>query len=175
MWPTMPTPLVLLTLAVVASRTARGQDSTQCAVTDKDSPLFLNNDGLNACQQYQRLRRQCEPSYTVPRLNTASGSPPDTCSSQGQACCCNNIAFNLAMLCLSCQTGDHPFAPAGTYKEYLNGCSPELTYKLDAAVQAKVCNTGPSLLRWQYNMLEPDGSWNYTQIQGVRCATRGIY
>ncbi|KAF9067649.1 hypothetical protein BDP27DRAFT_1448942 [Rhodocollybia butyracea] len=76
------------------------------------------------------------------RTNLETNAPPDVCNEQSADCCCNSIAFALAMLCLNCQhnigTGAGYDAGAGAYGLYLRApttCSPVKNQTLPASVQ----------------------------------------
>ncbi|KAH7106179.1 hypothetical protein BKA62DRAFT_826549 [Auriculariales sp. MPI-PUGE-AT-0066] len=150
--------LIMPSLLAIRSVLAQ-QNATVCANAAVTGDWF-NSHGLNPCQQYQQLRQHCEPTYEVGMMKETivKDQAPDVCKS---GCCCNTVAFNLAMMCLSCQTGTEVNALKDAYAAYLGTCSPSFTAELPANVQRKVCAQGPQLKRWVYETKFVDGSWVY--------------
>ncbi|KAH7092709.1 hypothetical protein BKA62DRAFT_723351 [Auriculariales sp. MPI-PUGE-AT-0066] len=137
--------------------------NTKCK--DPSVTWWNNQDGLNPCEQYAALRKNCDSGYEVPVLNP--NTPPDQCLSQNKSCCCNSVAFSLSMLCLQCQqgvgsgrSGDTGIdAGTGAYQQYLNGCPSPTKKALPPLVQTAVCNSGLKLLAYEYDFSWDTGDW----------------
>ncbi|KAF8602028.1 hypothetical protein BDV93DRAFT_219486 [Ceratobasidium sp. AG-I] len=119
---------------------------------------------------YERLRQTCSPSYQVGDMGPTP--PGDTCKDVVSACCCNSIAFALAMLCLNCQyangtTWGHDGATdaaAGRYGQYLNSCGPVTNQSLPNTTQTAVCNQGIKIPSYLYTLFWGNGptmNWFY--------------
>ncbi|EJD41788.1 hypothetical protein AURDEDRAFT_169223 [Auricularia subglabra TFB-10046 SS5] len=163
-----PLPLVSLLSALVATaQTARAAPDSTLKCFDT-SITWYNSHDKNPCQQFQELMLQCDSDFKVPRMSIPAGNnAPTICSPEMSACCCNSVAFSLAMACLNCQTGGDANrngynGPPQTFNHYLNACSPVGMNSLNTSIQEKVCTTGPILQRWAYELNNRDGSWNYT-------------
>ncbi|EJD37136.1 hypothetical protein AURDEDRAFT_173770 [Auricularia subglabra TFB-10046 SS5] len=135
------------------------------AQADPSITWWNNKDGLNPCQQYEALRRICKNTYEAPVMYNKL--PPDQCDSPIHDCCCNSVAFNLAMLCLNCQKGELSGregdpgydAPPGTYQAFLDACGTPTNRSLPRLTQRAVCNTGLDLPKFLYDVWWQDGSW----------------
>ncbi|KAG7087213.1 hypothetical protein E1B28_013193 [Marasmius oreades] len=137
---------------------------------------YTSNVGETPCMTYQRLRRICNNDFQLGLVDFDSlpeSNPESMCSDQIADCCCNHIAFNLGMLCISCQRGlgdGNGFnARPGTYQRYLTGqhtdgtfCSPHTNETLKDSVEAGVCGQGMKMI---YDLYDGgnwvDGSWFY--------------
>ncbi|KAH7097701.1 hypothetical protein BKA62DRAFT_833077 [Auriculariales sp. MPI-PUGE-AT-0066] len=147
----------------------RQTDTGNTTCLDRSVTWYNNEGGLNPCQQYEKLRQICQPSFLMPKIqrpiNTAQ--PPTTCDSQFPDCCCNSVAFNLAMTCAACQAGDGSGrsgdlgtdAPAGTYQAFLGDCIRSSVNKtLPEVTQQAVCNKKLDLPAYPYNVFWADGA-----------------
>lgn len=163
----MPLPLVSLLSTLVATRIARAAPDSTLKCFDT-SITWYNSHEKNPCQQFQQLMQQCDSDFKVPRMSIPAGNnAPTVCRPELSACCCNSVAFSLAMACLNCQTGGDANrngynGPPQTFNHYLNACSPVGMNSLNMSIQEKVCASGPVLQRWAYELNNSDGSWNYT-------------
>ncbi|KAJ3719292.1 hypothetical protein EV361DRAFT_947354 [Lentinula raphanica] len=156
--------LALLSTFIVG---AYSEGNVTCSGSAMD--WYTNQVGETACKTYERLRQICNSNFEVGVMNTAF--PPDTCDEQVSDCCCNSIAYALAMLCLNCQQniggGSGYDAPAGDYFLYLQGsrpngtCSPVKNQTLPTAIQSAVCNEEVKLFDSLYSLFWTDGSWYY--------------
>ncbi|KAJ7366245.1 hypothetical protein DFH08DRAFT_833785 [Mycena albidolilacea] len=148
-----------------------GQDHTSCSGAQMD--WYTGVVGETPCRTYERLRQICNAEYQVGQMN--SSLPPDFCTDQKSACCCNSIAFTLSMLCLNCQapigTGSGYDAPAGTLQNYLNAsidgthkshCYVPTYQNFTTDIQTAVCNQNMKILDDMYTVAWRDGSW-YTR------------
>ncbi|KAJ7167201.1 hypothetical protein C8R43DRAFT_1121640 [Mycena crocata] len=165
---------------------AAAQDNLACKGTGMN--WYTSMVGETPCQTYQKLRQICNSQFTVGVMNP--NTPPDFCTDQVSTCCCNNIAFSLAMLCLkyapypfssqskpnltdtrSCQqdigTGSGLDAGVGAYQIYLNGstgtqsCANPQSGKLPNDIQTAACNQKIKINNDIYTNGWPDGSWFY--------------
>ncbi|KAH7103440.1 hypothetical protein BKA62DRAFT_61441 [Auriculariales sp. MPI-PUGE-AT-0066] len=158
-----------LVLALPAmAHIARAISYTTCK--DPSVTWYNNADGLNPCQQYEKLRQLCDPRYEVPQISVST--PGNTCDSQRKDCCCNSVAFSLSMLCLNCQQGFDEYtngidAGKTAYGIYLNSCGPGTNETLPEIVQAAVCNQGIKLNTFNFKPFWPEGDWYYRFTEGV--------
>ncbi|KAF5341464.1 hypothetical protein D9758_013947 [Tetrapyrgos nigripes] len=160
----LPFPLVLSFFITVfcSLLSVIAEGNVQCA--DGGLDWYTNVVGETPCKTYERLRQICDPQYEVGRLNR--NTPPDICK-RGHECCCNSISFGLSMLCLSCQQGfSHDptglDAVNGTYKTYLNNCSPVTNKSFTDDIQAAVCKNNIKIFDDMYDRIFwDDGSWFY--------------
>ncbi|KAF9260517.1 hypothetical protein L218DRAFT_1079308 [Marasmius fiardii PR-910] len=146
---------------------AQGLGTASCKDTGLD--WYIRKIGETPCRTYERLRQICNSNFRVGTLNT--NTPPDFCDEQVANCCCNNIAFSLSMLCLTCQqglgtAGNGIDAGQGAYQDYLTAtrksgfCSPQTNKTLPSDVQSAVCNQNISIYDDLYTFsFWSDGSW----------------
>ncbi|KAF9254458.1 hypothetical protein L218DRAFT_493490 [Marasmius fiardii PR-910] len=144
--------------------------SERCS--DAGLDWYNNAVGETPCQTYERLRRICNPSYTVPE-SLKDAEPQDRCTDPNAECCCNNIAFSLRMLCFTCQMGlgEYGFgvdAQKGTYQMYLaqgsneGECEPQSFQALPMTVQEEACSRNMRIFRGLYDgTFWKEGSWFY--------------
>ncbi|KAF9256807.1 hypothetical protein L218DRAFT_965960 [Marasmius fiardii PR-910] len=148
---------------------AQGIGTSKCNDTGLD--WYTGKVGETPCRTYERLRQICNSNFRVGQMNP--NTPPDFCNEQVAGCCCNNIAFSLAMLCLTCQqgvgtAGNGIDAGVGAYQLYLTGdrtngfCQPQTNKSLPADVQSAVCNQNINIYDDLYNIMWDDGQWFYT-------------
>ncbi|KAJ8093882.1 hypothetical protein PM082_009749 [Marasmius tenuissimus] len=145
--------------------------TTQCKDTGLD--WYISGVGETPCKTYERLRQICNSNYRVGNLkvgniNVTQTTPPDTCNEEVASCCCNNIAFSLSMLCLTCQqglgTGSGINAGAGVYQAYLEAnrgggfCYPQVNKTLPADIQSAVCNQDIKIYDDLYSIFWDDGA-----------------
>ncbi|KAI3612571.1 hypothetical protein WG66_010057, partial [Moniliophthora roreri] len=109
--------------------------------------------------------------FRVGTLGLRPSTPrvPDVCDDTRAECCCNNIAFSLSMLCLTCQrgVGAQGFgsdAAPGTYQGYLSGdsdafCQPQVNRTLPDNVQSSVCQGNIKIYDDLYQIMWNDGAW----------------
>ncbi|ESK85405.1 hypothetical protein Moror_5909 [Moniliophthora roreri MCA 2997] len=168
MWVANLSPFLLLFFSYLLIPThAQGNGTTRCA--DSGSDWYINAVGETPCNTYERLRKLCNSNYRVGTLTT--NTPPDYCDEQVADCCCNNIAFSLSMLCLTCQVGAGPSgsgvdAGVGAYQMYLKGnrkgfCSPQTNRTLPNQIQNAVCRNNIKIFDEIYNIFWGDGAWFY--------------
>ncbi|KAK7024508.1 hypothetical protein VNI00_016261 [Paramarasmius palmivorus] len=146
---------------------AQGNGTTKCADTGSD--WYTNAVGETPCKTYERLRQTCNSNYRVGTLTV--NTPPDYCDDQVADCCCNNIAFSLSMLCLTCQvgvgSGSGVDAGQGAYQAYLTAgrnrfCSPQTNRTLPNQIQTAVCRNDLKIFDDLYDIFWGDGAWFYT-------------
>ncbi|KAJ7097143.1 hypothetical protein B0H15DRAFT_32788 [Mycena belliarum] len=151
---------------LLAALAVRAADNLTCAGTGMN--WYTDMVGETPCQTYQQLRRTCNAGYSVGVQSTST--PPDTCSDQLSACCCNTVSFALSMLCLNCQqnigTSSGIDAGTGAYGIYLNNgrtttCPNPQTHKLPNDIQKAVCNQKIKIPDTLYNNGWGDGAWFY--------------
>ncbi|KAL0951766.1 hypothetical protein HGRIS_008438 [Hohenbuehelia grisea] len=154
-------PQLVLLLSWCFSR-ALAQNFTTCV--DDGLDWYTGLVGETPCRTYERLRQICNSNYKVTLF---SAENPNVCHEQLGDCCCNSIAFGLAVLCSNCQVGGrgngHDAGP-GSYATFLRGgrtnfCTPNSNQTFNTKVQAAVCNTGIKIPSTFYNLLWRDGSW----------------
>ncbi|KAJ7736219.1 hypothetical protein DFH07DRAFT_108972 [Mycena maculata] len=144
-------------------------DNTVCSGTGMD--WYVDLVGETPCTTYQQLRQICNSQFTVGVMDP--NTPPDFCTDQVSACCCNSIAFALSMLCLNCQqnigNGTGYDAGTGAYQDYLNGtdsgtgtsCANPQWYQLPTDIQTAVCNEKIKIDDDIYTNGWTDGAWFY--------------
>ncbi|KAJ4486483.1 hypothetical protein C8R41DRAFT_921352 [Lentinula lateritia] len=148
------------------------EGNVTCSGTALD--WYSAQTGETPCKTYERLRQICNSDFEVGVMNTTL--PPDICDEQVSDCCCNSVAYALAMLCLNCQQniggGSGYDAPAGDYQLYLEGsrtngstCTPVTNQTLSTAIQTAVCNEEIRLFDSLYSLFWTDGSWYYQYTQ----------
>ncbi|KIK58749.1 hypothetical protein GYMLUDRAFT_74780 [Collybiopsis luxurians FD-317 M1] len=158
-------PFLLLLLSSLISTPVNAEGNVTCSGAGMD--WYISQVGETPCTTYQRLRQICNPNFEVGIMNTTT--PPDSCDDGSADCCCNSVAFSLAMLCLNCQqnissSAGHD-AGAGAFQAYLNDngtdktCFPETVESLPLNVQATVCKQNISIFNDLYNLVWSDGSW----------------
>ncbi|KAL1950244.1 hypothetical protein VTO73DRAFT_5368 [Trametes versicolor] len=136
--------------------------ATQCASGQLD--WYTSVVGETPCKTYERLRQICNSDYQVPKFK--SKPPGDACDDQVSACCCNDVAFGLSMLCMNCQLDPKAGneigidAPPGTYATYRGACGAGTDKALDAETQRAVCNKNIKIDDFLYNGWD-DGAWFY--------------
>ncbi|KAF9067644.1 hypothetical protein BDP27DRAFT_1328467 [Rhodocollybia butyracea] len=96
----MSSPMVPL-LALLASTFVLAANASNVTCSGTGMNWYTNFVGESPCRTYERLRQICNPAFQVGVMRT--NTPPDVCDEQLADCCCNSIAFALAMLCLNCQ------------------------------------------------------------------------
>ncbi|KZW01419.1 hypothetical protein EXIGLDRAFT_760910 [Exidia glandulosa HHB12029] len=143
---------------------------TTCARIDA---RWNNADGLNPCEVYQRLRQLCDSEYEVPALSLDGPNRPTDRCSDGSPCCCNSVAFQLSMLCLSCQRGTDGTkaqgtgAVSGSYQSYISSCPPD-SDSVTSSVQAQICNSTPRLdvpsYLYRYRQEDTTGGWSEDKL-----------
>ncbi|KZP30122.1 hypothetical protein FIBSPDRAFT_850840 [Athelia psychrophila] len=100
----------------------------------------------------------------------------DRCIEENSACCCNNIAFALSMLCINCQSGGgSPVpntwyttglgGPSGTYQTYLGACSPNVNTSFPTEIQEAVCEKKIKIADDLYTIWWPSGAWYYDYLR----------
>ncbi|KIK64771.1 hypothetical protein GYMLUDRAFT_160655 [Collybiopsis luxurians FD-317 M1] len=161
-------PFLLLLLSPLTSTPTNAEGNVTCSGTGMD--WYTNQVGETPCKTYERLRQICNPNFEVGTMNT--NTPPDVCDEQLADCCCNSIAFALAMLCLNCQqnigSGSGYDAGTGAYQDYLQGsrtsgtCSPVKNQTLPTDIQTAVCNQKIKIFNDLYSLFWNDGSCQYT-------------
>ncbi|KAJ3908016.1 hypothetical protein F5879DRAFT_428892 [Lentinula edodes] len=154
---------VLVSTFIVA---VLSEGNVTCSGTALD--WYSAQTGETPCKTYERLRQICNSDFEVGIMNTTL--PPDICDEQVSDCCCNSVAYALAMLCLNCQQniggGSGYDAAAGDYQLYLEGsrtngstCTPVTNQTLSTAIQTAVCNEEIRLFDSLYSLFWTDGSW----------------
>lgn len=130
---------------------------------------YTQSVGETPCRTYERLRQQCNPHFRTP--NMASTVPPDTCDDKNPTCCCNSLAFSLAMLCMNCQFGAGTNAANGinagdgAYPAYVETCHPPLNSSLPQQLDSFFC-TSPSIPEYLVTTsFFPTGQWLYNQTE----------
>ncbi|KAJ3998322.1 hypothetical protein F5050DRAFT_1254423 [Lentinula boryana] len=159
--------LAVLAFILMLTVPALTEGNVTCSGTAMD--WYTSQVGETACKTYERLRQICNSDFEVGVMSNTF--PPDTCDEQISDCCCNSIAYALAMLCLNCQQniggGSGYDAPAGDYQLYLQGsrinstCSPVQNQTLSTSIQTAVCNEEIKLFDSLYSLFWTDGSWYY--------------
>ncbi|KAJ3913590.1 hypothetical protein F5877DRAFT_52060, partial [Lentinula edodes] len=157
---------VLVSTFIVA---VLSEGNVTCSGTALD--WYSAQTGETPCKTYERLRQICNSDFEVGIMNTTL--PPDICDEQVSDCCCNSVAYALAMLCLNCQqnigggsgydAGGYIIfiLTVGDYQLYLEGSRPYLS--LSTAIQTAVCNEEIRLFDSLYSLFWTDGSCQYTQ------------
>ncbi|KAK7041601.1 hypothetical protein VNI00_009189 [Paramarasmius palmivorus] len=146
--------------------------------------IFAKVERMNAYGSYATAivsgsrSPSCDSSliYFADRVGTLKvDTPPDYCDDQVADCCCNNIAFTLSMICLTCQVGIGPQqtgvdAGVGAYQDYLTAdrksfCSPQtnktgesIDFRLTTDVQDGVCRNDIRISDQIYETFWSDGS-----------------
>ncbi|KAG7086125.1 hypothetical protein E1B28_002084 [Marasmius oreades] len=160
----MSVPTFLFVLYLSSFVAGQGQGTEKCL--DAGLDWYTGKVGETPCKTYERLRQICNTNFRVGTMNP--NTPPDICNEQVADCCCNNIAFALSMLCLTCQKGGTGFdAGIGAYQIYLTGdrqtgfCNAQTNNTLPADIQSAVCNEKINIYDDLYNIFWSDGSWFY--------------
>ncbi|KAG7086127.1 hypothetical protein E1B28_002086 [Marasmius oreades] len=162
--------LVPFFLFIYLSSLVAGQGQGTAKCFDAGLDWYTGKVGETPCKTYERLRQICNSGFRVGAMNP--NTPPDICGDQVANCCCNNIAFSLSMLCLTCQKGVQSSgtgfdAGKGAYQIYLTGdrktgfCQPQTNKTLPADIQSAVCNEKINIYDDLYNIDWDDGSWFY--------------
>lgn len=130
---------------------------------------YTQSVGETPCRTYERLRQQCNPHFKTP--NMASTVPPDTCDDKNPTCCCNSLAFSLAMLCMNCQFGAGTNATNGinagdgAYPAYVETCRPPPNSSLPQSLDSFFC-TSPLIPEYLVNTsFFPTGQWSYSETE----------
>lgn len=135
---------------------------------------YTESMGESPCATYERLRQQCNPGYQTPVMSQGT-IPPDHCDDQRQHCCCNSLAFGLAMLCMNCQLGNGSTvdngidAGVGAYSAYGAGCNIPQTAALPSNLDHFICSSQPSIPQYLVDTsFYPTGQWfyNITMTEG---------
>ncbi|KAJ3788894.1 hypothetical protein GGU10DRAFT_372627 [Lentinula aff. detonsa] len=95
----LPNFLAVLAFILMLTVPALTEGNVTCSGTAMD--WYTSQVGETACKTYERLRQICNSDFEVGVMSNTL--PPDTCDEQISDCCCNSIAYALAMLCLNCQ------------------------------------------------------------------------
>jgi hypothetical protein len=129
-----------LSLALLAfAGHVNAANGTMCATDQLD--WYTSVIGESPCRTYERLRQICDQNcehvaltgrfYTDTCVPDAVGAynpntPLNVCDSQQTSCCCNSIAWNLAMLCLKCADYFPPISVSETQSSTAAAKLPEV-------------------------------------------------
>ncbi|KAF9067646.1 hypothetical protein BDP27DRAFT_900571 [Rhodocollybia butyracea] len=90
--------LIIFLVSILTILAVHADGNVTCSGTGLN--WYTNFVGESPCKTYERLRQICNPAFEVGVMSTNTSTPPDVCNEQLADCCCNSIAFALAMLCL---------------------------------------------------------------------------